>query len=834
MHRLSLFTKLLLAMLLLSLLPLAFSSGVLFHNLQQTRSSLSERIGASVDRQSSENLEMRARQIADDIAAFLKDCEGDLRLAAALADSPAALRSFYDSRQEGIWYRAGTPREPRDVHEDIPRYQSLEVIDSRGRQRFVIRDGRKLAEGELKDVSLSENTEFKSETYFADTQGLKKGEIAVSRVTGFHVSRQEQLAGASDAENAVGGATYRGIVRFSTPLVDSQGNNRGIIVLSLDHRHLMEFTQHVLPGRVGTTVFPSYKSGNYAFLFDDEGWIITHPKFWDIRGVDKNGRLVPPYTAHSSKADIETGRIPFNLDQAGFVHENYPKVAAQVRRQKSGYVDITNVGGARKVMAYAPILYRTGDYARHGIFGAVTIGFQTDLFHGPARDAVGIIGSQLHAHLRESALILLITVILAVAAAWILSRSITRQLGHLTGQVRRLASGASDTRVAVTSHDELGELAENFNLMADQLEQRNNSLMETLDQLRHSRQQILEERNFKESILESITSAILSFSPDGMLLSVNHFGGTLLGRSALPGTSFHDVFREWDELEKRLNTVLGQKSGYGRSMLRLRTDGIERHFDIGIFPIGADGEQGFTVTIRDETEKERLRDEMTRLDRFASLGKLSAGIAHEVRNPLTGISLLLDDLHDRPGLDPDSQTMMSKALAEIERVERLISSLLNYASPPEACIVEGNLNLLVEDCLILIRRSCEKQGVELAVTLGSISQLPFDADRLRQLLLNLLGNALDAMPAGGRIAIETSQQDNWAVVSVSDTGPGISPEDLPLLFEPFFTRKSSGTGLGLSMVQRIVEEHLGTIQVDSTVGQGTVFTVKLPVERPGT
>ena len=833
MQKLSLFKKLLLALFLLSLLPLGLSSGILFLNLKETGSSLSGQISTAVDRQASENLEMRARQIAADISDFLIDCEADVRMAAGLSGSPAAIRAFYDNRRETVWYRTGTREQPREVRESIPRYRSLELIANNGRQQLVIRDGQLLPQSQLVDVSDPSRTEFRSETYFRDSAQLRPGEIHVTHLTGFHVTKQEQLAGVQEPEDAVGGKEYRGVIRFCTPVFSKEGRRTGLLVLSLDHRHLMEFTQHVLPGKVGETVFPSYRSGNYAFMFDDEGWMITHPKFWDIRGVDRDGKPVPPYTPHSSKADIETGRIPFNLDHAGFIHPNYPVVSAMARQKKSGFADVTNVGGARKVMAFAPIRYGTGGYRTHGIFGGVTIGFQTDLFHEPSRTAMGIIKNRLQEHLRESAIILIVTSLLAIAAAWILSRSITRPLALLTSQARNLAGGNSSTRVELNTGDELGELAADFNRMADELENRNSSLMDTLSQLQHSRKEIIEERDFKESILESISSGILAFSPSGILISLNRNGSRMIGEEGVPGAHFQDIFRNWPAISERIEESLRSKSGFGRSPVIIETNGSTRHLDVGVFPIGPEASRGITVTMRDETEKERMREEMTRMDRLASLGKISAGIAHEIRNPLTGITLLLDDLHDRPGLDPNTQLMIGHALAETERVERLISSLLSYSSPPRASFVRGDLNMAVQEGLVLFRKACENRGVELSASCQPVPLFPFDSDQIRQLLLNLLGNALEAVAPGGRISIGTFCAKDSAYINVADTGPGIPAEDIPRLFEPFFTRKSAGTGLGLSIVQRIVEEHHGSIKVECNSGEGTVFTGELPMGSHG-
>jgi signal transduction histidine kinase len=829
-RRLALFKKILLAMLLLSLLPLLVSSGILFFNLGTIREKLADRIAGTADLQASESLQQRATQVAESIADFLEGCEADVRLLAALPRDPAVIKAFYDSRKGEVWHRRGPGSPPPEVREWLPRYSSLAVIDRNGRERLLIRDGRLMPENERRNVAEPANTAYKSEEYFRRTRQLKEGEIYVSHLTGFHLAKEEQLAGAGDPESAFAGREYRGVVRFATPLFDRSGSFDGMVMLALDHRHLMEFSQHILPGKNATTVFPSYKSGNYAFIFDDEGWIITHPKFWDIRGVDRAGQLVPPYTARSTPEDVAAGRIPYNLDSAGFIHPNYPVVAQRVRERAGGYVDVTNVGGAQKVMAFAPIIYRTGDYGRHGIFGAVTIGFQVDQFHELARTGVALINDQLREHVTMSSLIVALTALLVVLCAWFLSRGITRPLALLTDGARRMADGADDSRVAIDSGGEIGELAKSFNMMAEELEQRKKRLLRTLEELSTSRKEIMDERNFKESVLESISSAILTFSPDGVLTSINGTGRNLLGEGVVPDNGYQEIFLGWGAMAGRTAAVLAGEKGFGREPIVIERDGMVRYFDVGFFPIGEGAARGVTVTMRDETVRERLREEMTRMDRLASLGKLSAGIAHEVRNPLTGVSLLLDDLHDHAGLGREDRTMMEKALRELERVEQLIAALLSFSSPPKVHFREGDLNRVVQDTLLLLRRECERQGVELRTSLGTVPIFRFDVERVKQALLNLVKNALEALSRGGIIEVATAAGDGTALVRVSDNGPGITAAALPLIFEPYFTSKGAGTGLGLSITRRVVEEHQGRIEVESEEGKGTTFTVALPLE----
>lgn len=821
-----LFSRLLWAMLAIALIPLLISMAILFFSIHRTGQQLAGRVAAATDQQASEDLQMRARQVAGEVSRYLAGCEDDLRLAASLADNGASLLDFFQIRKDEVWYRSDTGGSSREVREKIPRYLFLSLTDREGRQRLLIRNDRLVPPSEQ---SLP-GQEFPSDEYLRHAARLAPGEIHVSHLQGFHVTKKEQLAGAAEPELADGGARYHGYIRFTAPLSSPDGRKTGLISLALDHRHLMEFTQHILPGQGGTTVFPSYQSGNYAFMFDDKGWIITHPKFWDIRGTDRaTGRPVPPYTSSSSPADIASGRIPFNLDHAGFIHPSYPRVSQLVRKGESGHLDTTNVGGARKIMAFAPIPYRTGDYRRHGIFGGITIGFQVDQFHEPARAVTTMIGGHLRQHLQESAIILGLTVLLVILCAAAISRGITRPLALLTKEAGLLARGERSTPVEVASHDEVGQLADSFNRMAAELEHRRQGLLEAMERLRASQEESLAERDFKENILESISSAILTFSTEGFLTSVNGTGRRLLGSPPVEGSHFTDIFHDWPGLSQRMEEVLHKQRPYGRESLRITRENADRFFDVGFFPIGDEGSRGITLTIRDETEKERMRQEMLRMDRLVSLGRLSAGIAHEVRNPLTGISLLLDDLHDRLATDPEKQHLMAKALNEIERVERLVSSLLSYAAPPQTEFRPTDLNLIIEDTLLFFRKSCEHQGITLSSRLAPVPPFPMDGDKIRQALFNLLKNALEALPQGGEISIVTSVDRHSACITISDNGTGIAEEDLPLLFEPFFTRKGAGTGLGLSITQRIVAEHHGTIAVSSSSGKGTAFTIRLPI-----
>ncbi len=833
MIRPSIFRKLLIASLLMALLPLLTAALLLFSGLEQVRDKLALEISSSAEQQAAEGLQMRARQVAESITDFLNRREDDLRFLSLFTTQNKVLLSFWQQHRSQIWERRKNPDGTVvEVREWLPLYRSFALIDASGQEQMVLKDGRFLTPAELRNVSRPEQTEFKSETYFSEIMRLLPGEIHVTRVTGFHVNKHQQLAGADEPEHAYD-VHYQGVIRFGTPLHDAEGRLIGAFVISLDHRHLMEFTQHIDPGPRFSTVFPSYKSGNYAFLFDDEGWIITHPKLWDIRGVDQQGRLVPPYTRKSTLEEITLGTIPFNLDHAAFIHPNYPVASSLVRQQKYGVVELTNVGGSRKIMAYAPILYSTGPYRKHGIFGGVTIGYQVDQFQQQASVGSRLITTKLKEYRRQSSFILLVTVLIAALAAWLLARGISRPLQRLRDGVRKLQNDDTGSRVPVTGDDELAELATSFNAMAAELEQRKSNLIATLEQLQESRQAILDERNFKESILESISSAITTFSSNGELTSCNSTAERFLGQHWPLGSHYAKVFDSWGDLPARIGRAFSEAIGYGREPLPIQRNGQVRHFDVGIFPIGSHGEKGLTVTLRDETVREDLREETFRLDRLASLGRLAAGISHEIRNPLTGISLLLDDLHDRADLADDERLLLRKAMDEIERIERLTTAMLSFASPPKACFRPARLDEVVQEVTLLLSQSCRKQGITLQVNCARFEPVMLDADRIRQAVLNLLKNSQEVLPKGGTITLALRHADtNTAELIITDSGPGIAPEDLPLIFEPFFTRKGAGTGLGLSITKRIFEEHGAVIRVDSAPAQGTSFRISLPLILP--
>ena len=233
-------------------------------------------------------------------------------------------------------------------------------------------------------------------------------------------------------------------------------------------------------------------------------------------------------------------------------------------------------------------------------------------------------------------------------------------------------------------------------------------------------------------------------------------------------------------------------------------------------------------------EIERLHHtQMSRAEYFATLGELATGLAHEIRNPLAGIAGVVEIItRDLPSTSP-ARAVVKDVRLEIARINHILTDLLNTARPHPPAIRRSDLNTTVEHAVMLARQQTLSKPIE--IVLKKSPELPeteHDSDQIHQVLLNLLLNSIQATEGEGRITIEIESRDNAAAIIVSDTGRGIPPEHLPNIFRPFYTTKGNGTGLGLSLARRIVEEHHGRIEVSSVVGKGSRFLVLLPLCRP--
>jgi len=391
------------------------------------------------------------------------------------------------------------------------------------------------------------------------------------------------------------------------------------------------------------------------------------------------------------------------------------------------------------------------------------------------------------------------------------------------------------TKVVVSGHDEVGELAQSFNVMADELRRRREKLVKTLADLRSSRHEILRERNFKETIVENIETGIITIDAQGDVTSLNGPVKRILALEPPDKPSpLSQILNRWPEIRESLEALLLEPvEGFWSRYFYLERGGKNLTFRLALLPVAFSGQGVRIITVEDLTERTNMRRRMERMERLASLGRLSAGLAHEIRNPLTGVSLLLDELHDRLLRFPEDQNLIRKALQEMERLEGLVNELLNFSTPSQPTLTPVDVVDVLRETLFLCKKQCEKAGIVLRENIASQRpQIPLDFDRMKQAFLNLLTNAIQAMPQGGQLTVEVRCEGEYVLVGVRDTGMGIPSDRIPLIFEPFYTDKGGGTGLGLSITHNIISDHGGKIEVESLAGQGSTFIVWLPVHPP--
>ncbi len=234
-----------------------------------------------------------------------------------------------------------------------------------------------------------------------------------------------------------------------------------------------------------------------------------------------------------------------------------------------------------------------------------------------------------------------------------------------------------------------------------------------------------------------------------------------------------------------------------------------------------------------QKEIERLhRTQISRAEHLATMGELATGLAHEIRNPLAGIAGVIEIIgRDLPSTSPARQ-VVKEVKHEVLQINRIITDLLECARPKPPEIRYSNLNHTAEHSVVLARQQVLSKPIQ--IEFAPCDDLPLvdhDSGQVHQVLLNLILNSLQAIDGPGQVRVELGRSDHFATVSVSDNGRGIAPEHLPNIFRPFYTTKGNGTGLGLSLARRIIEDHGGRIEVTSTLGVGTTFAVFLPLRR---
>jgi len=339
---------------------------------------------------------------------------------------------------------------------------------------------------------------------------------------------------------------------------------------------------------------------------------------------------------------------------------------------------------------------------------------------------------------------------------------------------------------------------------------------------------------FSDNVVENMPIGLIALDDQQRIAAFNHNAESLMQ------LSFQDV------MGKNAGLILPPELDEAMKFSEIEDTVIEKEIDCTVgdrvipLEIGASRladesgtHLGYVILFKDLTEVRTLYQEVERSRRLASVGRLAAGVAHEIRNPLSSIKGFATYFKQRYPDVPQDQQTADIMIQEVDRLNRVVSQLLEFARPVSISAQPTSVKDLVADSLELIRQQAQDRQITIdSRDTAKIDQIKLDPDRLNQVLLNLNLNALEAMEPGGKLQIDISDCDDTRelIIRITDTGKGIAEADLPKIFDPYFTTKSSGTGLGLAIAHNIIEAMGGSIAVVSEVTVGTTFTVALPIK----
>jgi signal transduction histidine kinase len=338
-------------------------------------------------------------------------------------------------------------------------------------------------------------------------------------------------------------------------------------------------------------------------------------------------------------------------------------------------------------------------------------------------------------------------------------------------------------------------------------------------------------QNHLDLIMSNITDAVIVLNSDFTFRFFNNAAKELLAieNKNCVGEKYSSVFPD-DIFQIKSVEYPGGKSRLNEITLKLGNQ--EKHIVYSVSLLSYRNEnQNIIIIIKDMTDIRALRERLRQQDKMTAIGQLAAGVAHEIRNPLSAVNIIAQrfELEFIPENDKEEYMQLTGTVRnEIGRVNEIIKQFLEFAKPTAIHRNKRNIADLLNNIVNLIKPLCDKGAIEIETDLNSI-EAEIDSDKMTQAILNLCNNAIEAMPEGGRLTLSSSLQNDSAIIQIEDTGIGIPEEHKNKIFNLYFSTKQHGTGLGLSIVYQIVSEHGGDIKVESAPHSGTKFIINLPM-----
>lgn len=567
----------------------------------------------------------------------------------------------------------------------------------------------------------------------------------------------------------------RPVIRIATPVAGADGRKMGVLIINLHADLLLEQVQQMADAHKGI-----------AFLLDTSGRYMSRSAGGQSAGfvmesVEKLKRLVPESISRSL---IEGGASPSRAD--GWIMAQAPIDSARPELPE-------NAQGKWRIALAFP--------ERELFFAVVNL-------------------TMLYAAL-------LAALIATAVAGYVLSRRLLKPIGDMAKVTAAIASGDFTRRVAVSGDDEIAALGEKFNLMAARLQESAKEIKSHRghleEQVRDRTRDLEQARASVEAVIENTADGILATDPNGRLRLVNAAGVGMLGEEQPLGRSLDAFWPQWPQV------AADASAGALRCDLQLQ----DRVLSLAVTPTAS----GFIIFARDVSQERSVLDERRLLDRqmfqmekLSTLGELAMGLAHEIGNPLAGMKAVAQAMQYEEDVPEGLMEALKRLEDEIDRLSGFLRSFHGFAVPQQVHAEACRLHEVLDDVLFWTKKEARSKGI--AIELHGIDSLPSlwaDPNQLKQTLLNLVINAVHAMPHGGTLTLAADVVDGRARIEVRDGGNGIAPDALPHIFEPFFTTRSEGSGLGLSIVRKIAEQHGAQIHVTSEPGNGSCFTLDWPL-----
>ncbi|MCP3872568.1 MAG: HAMP domain-containing protein [Desulfobacteraceae bacterium] len=407
------------------------------------------------------------------------------------------------------------------------------------------------------------------------------------------------------------------------------------------------------------------------------------------------------------------------------------------------------------------------------------------------------------------------------------AQRVTKPLETLVKSTIDAAQGNLDQKISIHTRDEVEILATNFSVMIQEILTQKQQLENQLIEIKQLQQ-------YAEKILATMSDGLLAVDMDGIITTINPAAHAILGipqNSIVKGSHVLELFDSDIQFADYIRQSLENPSGSSQREIHLQKDEETRMVLTGTGVLESDKKmpRQLIFNLNDITKLKKLEAQIRQAQRLADLGTLAAGMAHEIRNPLSAIKTfvaLLPKKIEKPGFLEKFQRTVPR---EINRLNTLVEELLELSRPPKYDFKHIKIPELLNQSVELLETNLKENNINCRCDIPKVlPKVMADENQLEKVFVNLMQNGAQAMPDGGTISIQASCNDEMITIDFKDTGHGFSPEQGQNIFNPFFTTKAKGTGLGLAITHKVISEHQGQIEAKSQEGKGSCFSVSLP------